>query len=183
MFHINLKIADILAKICTFYIRNKQKRRLKRQNINMFFGQIPEDLEDFCFSVNKKHSELLKQADNIDTIFLGDSHAVLGCLPFLFGQNAYNYAFTANGLYEIYNSLKSADKACPNLKNIFCMVSFYQRGYSEIRGSLAKYCHALHKILGFEYDFSENKKYAYKSADCIINRILKKLENPVVGGG
>ena len=159
---INSKFANILARLCTFYISNREKRRLKRQDINMRFGQVSGELIRFVEMVQKKHQGLLEEADKIDTLFIGDSHAEFGTLPFLISETAYNYALTANGLYEIYKTLQIATEKCPKLKKIICFVSFYQCGYSEIRGSGAKWCQALDNLLGIEYDYSLNKEHNYE---------------------
>jgi len=158
---LNPKLSKVVAKFCTFYIPNKEKRRLKRQDINMRFGNVSDDLVHFIKTVQKKYQGLLVYADKIDTLFIGDSHAEFGALPFLIGESAYNYALTANGLYEIYKTLQIATEKCPKLKKVVCFVSFYQCGYSEIRGSGAKWCQALDKLLGIEYDYSLNKEHNY----------------------
>ena len=169
---INSRNSKIIAKICTFYILNKKKRRLIRQNIIMYFGNISNELTRFIKMVQKKHQGLIEQANHIDTLFVGDSHAEFGALPFLISKNAYNYAFTANGLYEIYKTLQIATEKCPNLKKIICFVSFYQCGYSEIRGNGAKWCQALDSLLGFEYDYSLNREHNYNLMQKALNSLL-----------
>lgn len=147
---INPKYANILARLCTFFILFKEKRRAKRQDINMRLGNVSGEFIRFVKMVLSKHQGLLNNADKIDTLFIGDSHAEFGALPFLISENTYNYALTANGLYEIYKTLQIATNKCSYLKKVICFVSFYQCGYSEIRGSGAKWCQALDKILGIE---------------------------------
>ena len=99
--NINPKLSKLIAKACTFYIINKEKRRLMRQNINMRLGNVSGELIRFIEMVKKKHQGLSEKANEIDTLFIGDSHTEFGTLPFLISPNAYNYAMTANGLYEI----------------------------------------------------------------------------------
>ena len=172
--HLNPVLSNIVAKICTFYISNKEKRRLRRQNINMYFGNVSDELTRFIKMVQKKYRDLLEQADRIDTVCIGDSHAEYGFLSFLISENAYNFALTANGLYETYKTLQIATEKCPNLKNVICFVSFYQCGYSEIRGSGAKWCQALDNILGIEYDYSLNKEHNYKLTAKALNSLLPR---------
>lgn len=155
---VNPKLSKLIAKACTFYIINKEKRRLMRQNINMRFGNVSGAIIRFAKGVKKKYQGLLDNANRIDMLFIGDSHAQLGALPFIIGENAYNFAMTANGLYEIYKTLQIATKKCPKLRRIVCFVSFYQCGYSEIRGSGAKWCQILDYIFGIEYDYNLSKE-------------------------
>ena len=138
----------------------------------MYFGNVSGELARFVKMVQKKHQGLLNSASNIDTLFIGDSHAEFGTLPFLISENAYNYALTANGLYEIYKTLQIATENCPHLKRVVCFVSFYQGGYSEIRGSGAKWCQALENILGIEYDYSLNKEHNYKLTARALARLI-----------
>lgn len=159
---INPKLSKFIAKLCTFYIVDKEKRRRKRQNIIMHFGNASGAIVRFAKGVKKKHQGLLENADKIDTLFIGDSHAELGALPFMIGENAYNYAFTANGLYEIYKTLQIATEKCFKIKKVICFVSFYQCGYSEIRGGGAKWCQILDYIFGIKYDYSLNKEHNYE---------------------
>lgn len=160
--NINPKLSKIIAKFCTFYIVDKGKRRLIRQNISMRFGNASDELVRFVNMVKDKYKGLSKASDKIDTLFIGDSHAELGALPFMIGENAYNFALTANGLYEIYKTLQVATQTCPKLQKVICFVSFYQCGYSEIRGSGAKWCQALDNLLGIEYDYSLNKEHNFE---------------------
>ena len=128
----------------------------------MRLGNVSGELIRFIEMVKKKHQGLSEKANEIDTLFIGDSHAEFGTLPFLISPNAYNYAMTANGLYEIYKTLQIATEMCPKLKKVVCFVSFYQCGYSEIRGSGAKWCQALDNLLGIEYDYSLNKEHNFE---------------------
>lgn len=178
---ISPRFSNILARLCTFYIPNKEKRRLKRQDFNMRFGNMSGELIRFIDMVKKKHQGLLENADSIDTLFIGDSHAEFGALSFLISNTAYNYALTANGLYEIYRTLQIATEKCPKLKKVVCFVSFYQCGYSEIRGSGAKWCQALDNLLGIEYDYSLNKVHNYELTACALTQLLSNNEEKNFG--
>lgn len=138
----------------------------------MRLGNVSGEIIRFVEAVQKKHLGLSDKANKIDTLFTGDSHAEFGALPFLISPNAYNYAMTANGLYEIYKTLQIATKLCPKLKKVICFVSFYQCGYSEIRGSGAKWCQVLDTLLGIEYNYSLNKEHNYELTAHALDRLI-----------
>ncbi len=143
-----------------------------RKRLECRWGCLQTAAYDIYFdSVWHKHAGLLKNADKIDTLILGDSHAQFGIVPFLMGSGAYNYAFNANSLYETFESLKFAAGRCKNLKTVILMCSFYNGGYSLIRGSEAWHCRILAKKFAMNYDFSLNPGYDFDFYDKIIEKL------------
>ena len=155
-------------------IPGRDKRRLMRKRLDFRWGggvQIAT-CSIYFDSVWHKHTGLLENADKIDTLILGDSHAQFGIVPFLMGTGAYNYAFNANSLYETFESLKFAAGHLKNLKTVVLMCAFYNGGFSLIRGSEAWHCRILAKKIGMNYDFSLNPGYDFDLYDKIIEKIV-----------
>lgn len=162
-----------IIKLATCLIPGKDKRRLIRKRLEYRWGCLQTAAYNIYFdSVWHKRAGLLENADKIDTLILGDSHAQFGVVPFLMGPGAYNYAFNANSLYETFESLKFAAGHCKNLKTVILMCSFYNGGYSLIRGSEAWHCRILAKKFAMNYDFSLNPGYDFDFYDKIIEKLL-----------
>lgn len=163
-----------IIKACLCWIPNKEKRRFLRKKYELKWGCL--DLEQYAGyfdSVWHKHQGLLENADKIDTLLLGDSHAQFGLVPFAFpeGKFAYNYAFNANSLYETFESLKFAASKCKNLKNVILLCSFYNGGFSLIRGGDAWHCRILEKKIGMAFDFSLNPAFDFAFYDEVVDAL------------
>ncbi|MBO4519632.1 MAG: hypothetical protein J5787_00325 [Alphaproteobacteria bacterium] len=165
-----LKKEIIKAGLC--WIPNKEKRRFLRKKWELKWHCLDiEPYAGYFDSVWHKHRGLLEDADKIDTLLLGDSHAQFGLVPFAFpeGMFAHNYAFNANSLYETFESLKFAASKCKNLKNVVLLCSFYNGGFSLIRGGDAWHCRILEKKIGMKFDFGLNPAFDSAFYDEIIN--------------
>lgn len=169
---INPKLSKVIASFCSGFILNKNKRKTVRQNINLYFGNVSHNLAHFVDIVQSKQTGLINGSENIDVLIIGDSHAELGVLPFLISENSFNFAFSGNGLYEMYRTLQIATETCKNIKKIILLVSFWQCGYSEIHGSGSKWCQVLDKILGISYDYSLNANHDYVSISKALDILL-----------
>ncbi len=167
-----LKREIIKAFLC--WIPNKEKRRFLRKKWELKWGCL--DVEPYVVyfdSVWHKHKGLQESADKIDTLFLGDSHAQFGLIPFILpaGRFGYNYAFNANSLYETFESLKFAASKCKNLKTVVLLCSFYNGGFSLIKGGDAWHCRILEKKIGMNFDFSLNPSFDFAFYDGIIEKL------------
>lgn len=167
-----LKREIIKAFLC--WIPNKEKRRFLRKKYELKWGCLDiEPYAGYFDSVWHKHQGLLANADKIDTLLLGDSHAQFGLIPFVLPAKrfGYNYAFNANSLYETFESLKFAASKCPKLKNVILLCSFYNGGFSLVCGGDAWHCRILEKKIGMKFDFSLNPSFDYAFYDEIVRMI------------
>ena len=169
------KIRAVLIKMMLAVIRNKEKRRLLRKkwclkanclDMSPYYG--------YYSSVCTKHRQLLDNKNRIETLILGDSRAQLGILPFVLGENCFNYAFNANSNYENLQSLKYVVKNCPCLKTVIIPVAFYNGGFSLIEGAHAWKCHVLMRKFGYHMSFP--KKYDFDFYESIVAKIPDSLE-------
>lgn len=166
------------AKIATFPVLNKEKRRLLRKKLELKWGCADTSVLDVYFdSVIRKYNGLVAGAQKIETLISGDSHAQFGCLPFVMGADAYNCAFNANSLYESFETVKRAAEMCPRLKTVVLFVSFYNGGYSLVRTTEAWRCRILEKYLGFPFDFSVNKTIDVRLYDKSIEKLRLSGDN------
>ncbi|MBR1778826.1 MAG: hypothetical protein IJ752_09635 [Alphaproteobacteria bacterium] len=65
---------------------------------------------------------------------------------------------------------------CKNLKNVILVCSFYNGGYSLIRGSEAWHCRILAKKFNMPYDFGLNPKYDFAFYDKIIEQMTPRFD-------
>lgn len=166
------------AKIVTFPVLNKEKRRSLRKKLELKWGCADTGVLNVYFdSVMRKYNGLVENAPEIETLVSGDSHAQFGCAPFVMGENAYNCAFNANSLYESFEVVKRAAEMCPRLKTVVLFVSFYNGGYSLVRTTEAWRCRILEKYLKMPFDFSVNKTIDVRLYDAAIEKLRLSGDN------
>lgn len=166
------------AKIVTFPVLNKEKRRSLRKKLELKWGCADTGVLNVYFdSVMRKYNGLVENAPEIETLVSGDSHAQFGCAPFVMGGNAYNCAFNANSLYESFEVVKRAAEMCPRLKTVVLFVSFYNGGYSLVRTTEAWRCRILEKYLKIPFDFSVNKTIDVRLYDAAIEKLRLSGDN------
>ena len=160
----------ILINLFCLFIRDKNKRDNKRYQLRLRFGCVPlkKFTEYFCL-VMPKEQGLISQGKDVQTIVIGDSHGQAGVLPFLVGEDMYDYAFGSNGLYEMKLQLQRAVELCPNLKKVLLFVSYYHGGYCLAKTRQNLFCRILQRRLGFTYDFTAEQDKLFHKMDKIID--------------
>ena len=151
-----------------FFDRARRKRYRKLAEIKYgVFNPSEQYHLNFAASARVKCEGLEAAAADIKTLIIGDSHAAAGVLPFMFGENAYNFAINANGLYETLFTLKYAAERCPNLKKVILEASYFSGSHSKVHTRLLWECCVLEKELGIHYDYAQNKV-----ADPVVERAV-----------
>ena len=165
-----------------FFDRARRKRYRKLAEIKYgVFNPSEQYHLNFAASARVKREGLEAAAADIKTLIIGASHAAAGVLPFMFGENAYNFAINANGLYETLFTLKYAAERCPNLKKVILEASYFSGSHSKVHTRLLWECCVLEKELGIHYDYAQNKV-----ADPVVERAVAETvmaKERLRGGG
>ena len=156
----------IIKFICLFIPKKKWRKAIR----NKFLGNPFGNLYDQFLEIKKKKQELYKKKENIESIFLGSSHAAFGFDTLEFGANSFNLGSNSQDLYTSYQLYNKIKDDLPNLKNIFLSYSVFSKGWCLAKADAKHICHSYKYLYDIDYDeldFSDKDKKDCTDLDSI----------------